>query len=279
MLQRVKGLMQRGFTPAHIEQPIFIIGCGRSGTTILGKLLSQHRDVTYLNERRDLWLADPQTDIWSDQAVKRGGKLALTAADVDPYRARKLYDAFATEIKTLGGGRMVEKLPINSFRVGYIAQIFPEARFIHLLRNGLEVAASISGVAQAFTWYGHDDYKWRLLADYARLNGLETLVEQTQHDMRLRGLLEWRLSVTDVQNSLEQLPQERVFTLRYREMMAAPVECCERLERFIGLSSDPAIYQFAEAEFKRRSPELLNVPLSKVEKAVAGELLSALGYL
>ena len=35
--------------------PVFIIGCGRSGTTILGDTLSKHPKIEYLNERRDLW--------------------------------------------------------------------------------------------------------------------------------------------------------------------------------------------------------------------------------
>ena len=34
--------------------PVFIIGCGRSGTTILGETLSKHSKIKYLNERRDL---------------------------------------------------------------------------------------------------------------------------------------------------------------------------------------------------------------------------------
>lgn len=278
MLQRVTQFARRSFPPARIAQPVFIIGCGRSGTTILGNLLSQHHGVTYLNERRDLWLADPRTDIWSEKAKGRGGRLALNAEDVDSYHARKLLAAFAAEIRHLGGGRMVEKLPINSFRVGYIASVFLEARFIHLLRNGLEVAASIAGVAQAFTWYGHDDYKWHLLADYARSEGLESLVDQTEHDVRLRGLLEWRLSVVAAQTSLAQLSPERIFTLKYRELMAAPLDACARLEAFIGLEADQKMYEFAEMELKRRSPELVNVPLSGLEDAIAGELLASLGY-
>ncbi|WP_417860784.1 hypothetical protein [Winogradskyella sediminis] len=35
-------------------EPVFLIGCGRSGTTILGTTLGKHQSITYLNERRDL---------------------------------------------------------------------------------------------------------------------------------------------------------------------------------------------------------------------------------
>ncbi len=45
-----------------VRQPIFITGLGRSGTTILGILLSVHREVGYLNEPKALWhVIDPRT--------------------------------------------------------------------------------------------------------------------------------------------------------------------------------------------------------------------------
>ena len=37
--------------------PIFIIGCGRSGTTLLGELFAMHPGVSYICERYDLWAA------------------------------------------------------------------------------------------------------------------------------------------------------------------------------------------------------------------------------
>ncbi len=38
-----------------VKKPIFIIGMGRSGTTILGVVMSMHRDVGFLNEPKALW--------------------------------------------------------------------------------------------------------------------------------------------------------------------------------------------------------------------------------
>ena len=50
----------------HTFNPVFIIGCGRSGTTILGNTLSNHPKIKYLNERRDLWhKAYPEFNIWN----------------------------------------------------------------------------------------------------------------------------------------------------------------------------------------------------------------------
>ena len=48
--------------------PVFIIGCGRSGTTILGETLSSHPKIKYLNERRTLWhRAYPEFNIWDNE--------------------------------------------------------------------------------------------------------------------------------------------------------------------------------------------------------------------
>ena len=68
----------------RISRPVFIIGCGRSGTTILGETLSRHSKVTYLNERRDLWFsAYPETDIWTGKATARNGMLILTSENAE----------------------------------------------------------------------------------------------------------------------------------------------------------------------------------------------------
>ena len=49
-----------------LDDPVLILGCGRSGTTILGQALAQHSEVTFLDEPRELWFrAYPATDIWT----------------------------------------------------------------------------------------------------------------------------------------------------------------------------------------------------------------------
>ncbi len=135
--------------------PVFLIGCGRSGTTITGQVLSQHRDICLLNEPRHVWRAiNRETDIWYD-GVNEGGKLALDADDVqrgDAIRASRMFylRRFVSRRPLL-----VDKLPINSFRMAYLRRLFPTCRFVHVLRHGLEVAHSIARTGPR--WYGAND--------------------------------------------------------------------------------------------------------------------------
>lgn len=107
----------------------------------MGTLLSYHNHVTYLNERRDLWsLAYPITDIWGQGSRECGGKLLLTAADEYPKMSVTLRRLFKWQTLRTGRPFLIEKLSINSFRVEFLDCVFPKVRFIHIRRDGLEVA-------------------------------------------------------------------------------------------------------------------------------------------
>jgi len=263
-----------------LQRPIFIVGCGRSGTTILGDTLAVHTSVTYLNEYRQLWAnAYPATDVWSKSARERAGRLDLTESACTPQQNRRLTTNFYCETFATGRPRLVEKLPINSFRLPFIDAVFPDALFVHLLRNGLEVARSIERMPIESQWYGHDDYKWKLLEEYAgrseRYHDLPALCDTA----RRRGLLEWRLSVETAVEFLDALPAERHISLTYEELLDRPVEVVRRIEEFSGLAPSKTVHSFATANLQRRSPKIEVTHLSDVEERLAGDLMRRLGYL
>jgi hypothetical protein len=272
-------LCRLGRTPI-LRRPVFIVGCGRSGTTILGETLAVHTSVTYLNEHRQLWAdAYPATDVWSERARERGGRLDLSESTCTPEQSRRLTVNFYCETFVTGRPRLFEKLPINSFRLPFIDAVFPDALFVHLLRNGLEVARSIERMPKESLWYGHDDYKWKLLEDYAgrseRYGDLPALCDTA----RRRGLLEWRMSVEAAVEFLDALPAERHVSLTYEELLDRPVEVVRRIEEFAGLAPSKAVHEFAEANLQRRSPRIDVTHLSDVEERLAGDLMRRLGYL
>lgn len=263
-----------------LKRPVFIIGCGRSGTTILGNTLAVHASVTYLNEYRHLWAnAYPASDVWSSRARERGGRVDLTESVCTPERNRRLRANFYCETFVTGRPRLVEKFPVNNFRLPFVDAIFPDALFVHLLRSGLEVARSIEKMGQEGLWYGHDDYKWKALEAYAgrseRYRDLPALCDTA----RRRGLLEWRMSVETAVDFFDALPAERHVSLTYEELLDRPVEVIRRIEEFAGLAPSKTVHSFAEANLQRRSPRIDVTHLSDVEERLAGDLMRRLDYL
>ena len=72
--------------------------------------------------------AYPETDVWSDRAVERGGRLDLTGAIRTRERDRRLTVNFYCETSASGRPRLVEKLPINSFRLPFIDAVQDPSR-------------------------------------------------------------------------------------------------------------------------------------------------------
>lgn len=256
-----------------VERPIFIVGCGRSGTTIFGKALSKHHRITYLNEPRTLWVAAyPETDIWTKRAALRRGKLALTAADADLRKSRRLKRLLHFEIAKTKKPILIEKLPANNFRLELIATIFPDARFIHIYRNGLEVARSIENVGEK-DWFGANSYKWERLVDYA-LGSRETAsLPSLCADAFDRGLLEWRLSTEAVVEFLGKLGGDAFCELSYDELNRHPVETLARVLRFVGVRDDLQVTRFVSETVHRKTGEMIAGPLSDKEKILGGRLL------
>ena len=180
--------------------PVFVVGCGRSGTTLLARMLRCHPAVVDINEARAVWLAaDARLDVWSSAAARGGAapllqvagdtlprsaldtmrRLAYAALLMSPPVTAAIATAAAATFETGDGGAaadddarvhataaafvLVEKLPENAFRTPMLAAAFPRARFLHIVRNRHAVAASIAKFTPT-AWYGMCDVKWRVLA-------------------------------------------------------------------------------------------------------------------
>ena len=257
-----------------IKSPVFILGCGRSGTTVLGNLLAQHPSVTYLHERRDLWTsAYPETDIWTEHAVTRHGKLVFTESDENPRKTRALRKLFALELRKSRRPILVEKLPINNFRLPFIRKMFPDCRFIHIWRNGLEVARSIEAMSIQGKWFGPDQYRWNLLAEYAQsMPETAHLPGLCQSDYE-KGLLEWRVSTEAAMSFLGRLPQDNWFELSYSTFVADPFETNERIANFLRLTPAQTVRDFIQQNVRRSSESRDGAELTQLERLIGGPLL------
>ena len=259
---------------SSIKSPVFILGCGRSGTTILGNLLAQHSSVTYLHEPRALWTsAYPETDIWTERAVARHGKLVFTESDVNPRKTRALRKLFALEVRKSRRPILVEKLPINNFRLPFIRGMFPDCRFIHIWRNGLEVARSIEAMSIQGRWFRPDQYRWNMLAEHAQS------MPETAHAPALcqsyyeKGLLEWRVSTEAVTSFLGRLPKDNWLEVPYSAFVADRLGTSERLTEFLRLTPEQTLRDFTQQNVRRCSESRDGAELTQLERLIGGPLL------
>ncbi len=257
-----------------ITCPVFIIGCGRSGTSILGRTLSRHEKVTYLHEPRRLWFAAyPETDIWTSRARVRKGKLVLTDHDADEKKSQKLRRLFRLETVRTRKPVLVEKLPINTFRLKLLRAIFPDSRFIHIYRNGLEVARSIQKKSDKGSWFASNPYKWRKLVEHALSRDETAALPKLSSSYFDMGLLEWRLSTESAVDFLRDLNDDAFFELSYDELVQNPSRTMMRVTRFIGLHEDTRVKKFASDQIRRKTGRLKPEKLSRKEKMIGGKLL------
>jgi len=141
------------------ERPFFIVGCPRSGTTLLRFMLASHPRlwvpaetgfVPFLRVPPDRTLSSSETA----RVCRRIGRLnrgwyetaAATSAAVRKQRNLRLGDLLDTlyrsQMAESGAARWGDKTPGYILHVPLIARIFPSGQFIHLIRDGRDVTLS-----------------------------------------------------------------------------------------------------------------------------------------
>lgn len=277
----------------HDWTPTFLVGCGRSGTTITGQVLQRHRDICVLNEPRYIWRAiNPSTDIWYANIspvresptrnapapeAQFSGKLSMVSSDADAAQVLAARRMFYCRQRMSRRTMLLEKLPINSFRIPYLRALFPQSRFIHLVRNGLEVAHSIQRTGSR--WYApNNGQKWQLLSHVGREQGLTSkFLAACESDLE-KGLVEWTLSLESARDALANLPNDDQLEVRYEDLLDAPRQTLAKIEAFLGLETDRSMLEHAQEVIKRRSTTAANLkwPLRRSHRTELA--MKTLGY-
>jgi len=213
----------------------FIIGMGRSGTTLLRLMLDAHSALTIPAETHFIpfLLQDPPRDgaeclarlrtmpNWGDFDLAGTGFEERLSA-LQPFSlAEAIRLFFGRYAATQGKPRWGDKTPTYVEQVAAIGALLPEARFVHLLRDGRDVALSYRD-----KWFGPGDD----LVAAARL---------------------WRGRILAARAQAETLEPGRYLELRFEDLVREP-------EHWLRTVCD-----FLELPFE---PEMLNYPRRATER-------------
>jgi hypothetical protein len=147
-------------------------------------------------------------------------------ARLRPDPAAALRASFDT-IRALDGGPcLVSKRIANNLRIPLLADVFPEARFVSLVRDGRAVAASLSRVdwwQDSFVWwYAGSPRRWKDEGG-------------DPWEMCARN---WVEEIVQIEDGLASVAPDQVLRLRYEDLVADPVPTLVRIAGFLGVATD-----------------------------------------
>lgn len=248
---------------ARLERPIFIVGSPRSGTTLAVDLFASHPEISNWSEAGRIW--DPGH--YDDPDAEH----AWPASFATPARVARLHRWFEWHRRREGRPRFVNKHPRNSLRMGFLHAAFPDAVFVHVIRDGRAVVGSILAEIRG------SERRQRLpMGGFAKPAGWRALLRD---DVVEQSALQWQAIVRTVLADARALGPATI-EVRYERLCAEPRATYRALFAFAGLRSDDAalagIPERLEASEGWRK-RMTAAEIATIERA-AGGLLAELGY-
>ncbi len=280
---------------------VFIVGCPRSGTTLLQRMADAHPLLAVTNESE--WFDKRWILRWFD---KRRGltpegfvtpELISLMVEHPKFSRLKVgqeellglletsqpvsYPEFLTRVldrygRRAGKALVGNKTPIFVRRLYTLHKLWPQTRFVHLIRDGRDVCLSV------VPWPKGPIVKGKVV---------------TSKDAPVSTVaLWWELSVRLGREAGNSLGSELYYEMRYESLVSNPAKECAALCAFLDLPYDEAMLRFHEGRTKSDpglsakhawrpvTPGLRDwrsqMPAEDVERfeAAVGELLDELGY-
>ena len=250
--------------------PFFIIGAGRSGTTLLRLILAGHSRLHIPPETwflrclvRELPLSGELTPAQVSRAVTlmtqdyRWPDMEIAAEDLRrralDLRAPCLVDivnlVYHCHLARTGKSRFGDKTPIYFEIVPQLATLYPGAKFVHLIRDGRDVAISCIDV------------------DWVRYYE--------------RDRFEWTSAMAARQEYLKSPYARQILEVRYEDLVCHPERIVRQICEFLGEQFEPAMLEWQRLtamvpERERHIHGKLGQPVSSDNTAVWRRRLSSL---
>ena len=269
-----------------MTEPLILLGVSRSGTTLLRVILDRSPGVAIPDEsffvpllaRRQGRTIDAERFLDDVSRIPTIRDWGVSVADV-AGRIRSgmltggaiaaIYESYAD---AAGKPRWGDKTPMYMRHLGLLARLFPDAQYVHLVRDGRDAALSFLQMPEGTftrTW-AHP----RTPAQFACL---------------------WRKEVGDARALGRRVGEARYHEVRYEELVAEPESVVRRICVFAAIPFERTMLDYAGAvdvSAKPHQQRLLTPPTSGVRSwrqdlsaedaaafdSVAGDLLAELGY-
>jgi hypothetical protein len=249
-----------------MPDPVFVVGCSRSGTTVTYETLAAAPDfLTFGFEIPQFWnsLYGPLNNGWESEAAD--------AEQADPQHRDAAFRYF---YQHLGTGWVLDKTCINTLRLPYLYELFPRARFVFIHRDGRD---NISSMMDGWR-LGRTDGGFGLTQFFGRSPEPVSINNGEFHEWHFFLPPGWRdyndASLEQVcafqwisanQRALEGerlIPPDQWIRIRYEDIVEKPVETFSTVFERLGISFDERLRALC-AGLDRRPTSIVTGPPKK----------------
>lgn len=226
------GLLPHG----RVDRPIFIVGSPRSGTSVFSRLFGQHPQLANWSEGHCLF--DPAY-------MSQTNEHRWTEADYSRFGGRRIrsnvywfsrYIAWRQRIEQV---RFTNKLPRHTLRIPWLLNVFPDALFVHIIRDGRAVVRSMIRVVER---QGKSD---KPLGQFARPPGWQEYYQADPYEAHSR---QWVGIEETVQADLAGVDPSRIYRTKYESFIRSTRDIMREIcTQFELRQDDAAVSIFPEA--------------------------------
>src|SRR5271166_3498096 len=257
-----------------IDRPIFINGLGRSGTSIIHSLLATHPNANWMSLLCGKCPSRPYLNRWLMRALdipliniylkRRFIPLEnysfwdlhyrgffnpcrdLFASDADPAATKSLRRSFS-QLLTSKRNRLLIKIT-GVPRISYLHALFPDAKFVHVTRDGRAVANSRMRTPFWTGWEGLNLWAGEMPDHYRQ--------EWKRHGFSFAALagIEWKTHLDQMAEVKRNYPHINILEVKYEDFCADPVRQLREIASYCELEWDAGF----EAHLKRQYVESEN---------------------
>lgn len=241
-----------------VQVPVFVVGAGRSGSTAFHRVLSRHPEVA--------WLAERICNKYPDQPELNRTFLKLIdipilgemlANKIHPGESYPFWenhcrgfsepcrDLVATDVTQMSKSKTINtlsKMTTNRrprlvikitgwSRIGYLKEIFDDAKFIHIVRDGRAVTNSLLNVDFWRGWKGPNNWRWGELTD-----GQMDEWHKYDKSFLVLAAIQWKLIIDAVENARVDIDKNDFLEVKYEDLCSQPHSVFKKVQEFSGLS-------------------------------------------
>ena len=283
---------------------VFVLGTGRCGSTLLHEILARHRDAGFLSNIDDRTSSPAIGGRWNGPLYRglppsfsRKGRARfapsegyrildrrvspaisapmrdLTSEDATPWLGGRFRRFFDDRARAQGSPVFVHKFT-GWPRARFIDAVFPEARFVHVIRDGRAVANSLLQMSWWKGYRGPEGWGWGPLPE-----GYEREWESSARSFPVLAALEWKVLMDAFEESQSEIAPERWLDIRYEDLVHDPVSTSKSVLEHVGLSWTAEfedrlrLYRFDPDRTQAFRRDLSGTDLAMLDRVLAKRLM------